>query len=475
MPYKQTSNPDLHSFHLTPKEYRDILINAPIGIFISTPEGRLLDTNPAMARMFGYESPQELIDVTEDIGRQFYADPEDRNAIIRHLEKHGEILAYVCRCRHKDGSLFWGSNSFRVVEDATGKSANYRGFFSDVTRHKEAEEALKESEKKYRFLTSEMTDILWTLDLNFRTTYVSPSIETVLGFTPEERKHQDPANIMTPESLTRIMETLARELAKERTEDVDPDRSLTVEVAYYHKEGHIVWTENVVRGIRDHDGTLIGIHGVSRDISKRKEIEKKLEESLVRLQKALSATVRVVSATIGFRDPYTVGHERRVAGLARSIALEMKLPKDTIEGIGIAATIHDLGKISVPAEILSKPTRLTDIELAIVKTHPQCGYNILKDIEFPWPVARIIHEHHERIDGSGYPCGLTGDEMLIESRILAVADVVEGMASHRPYRPALGIDAALEEITKHRGIFYDPAVVDACLLLFKEKGYKMKE
>jgi len=173
------------------------------------------------------------------------------------------------------------------------------------------------------------------------------------------------------------------------------------------------------------------------------------------------------------RDPYTAGHQRRVAGVACAIATEMNLPADQIDGIRMAAAIHDLGKISVPAEILSKPTKLTAIEFSLIKTHSQSGYDILKDIDFPWPVARIVLEHHERINGSGYPHGLARDNILMESRIMAVADVVESMASYRPYRPALGIDAALNEIEKNRGTLYDNAVVDACLRLIREKGFQL--
>ncbi len=177
---------------------------------------------------------------------------------------------------------------------------------------------------------------------------------------------------------------------------------------------------------------------------------------------------------VEMRDPYTAGHQRRVADLARSIASEMGLSKDQIDGIRTAGLIHDIGKISVPAEILSRPEKLTNLAFELIKTHAQSGYDILKDIEFPWPIARIVHEHHERMDGSGYPNGLTGDEIFLESRILAVADVVEAIASHRPYRPALGIEKALEEISQNRDILYDPEVVDACLRLFEEKGFKWK-
>jgi putative nucleotidyltransferase with HDIG domain len=181
----------------------------------------------------------------------------------------------------------------------------------------------------------------------------------------------------------------------------------------------------------------------------------------------------MVSA-VEMRDPYTAGHQIRTADLARAIATEMGLPKDKIDGIRMAGSIHDIGKISIPAEILTKPTKLTDIEFSLIKEHSRNGYEMLKDVESPWPLAQIVYQHHERMNGSGYPRNLKGDEILMESRILAVADIVEAMASYRPYRAALGIEAALEEIEKNKGVFYDDAVADACLRLFREKGYQLK-
>ncbi len=220
------------------------------------------------------------------------------------------------------------------------------------------------------------------------------------------------------------------------------------------------------------DGKYYGRVWYFRDITERKEAEEDKQKSFEKLRKALGATVKAIATVVEMKDPYTAGHQTRVADLARSIGTEMGLSKDQIDSIRIASLIHDIGKISVPAEILSKPTKLTDIEFSLIKTHAQSGYDILKDIEFPWPIARIVYDHHERMDGSGYPNGLTRDEILLESRILMVADVVEAMATHRPYRPALGIDAALEEISQNKGILYDPEVVEVCLRLFREKGYK---
>jgi response regulator RpfG family c-di-GMP phosphodiesterase/HAMP domain-containing protein len=189
------------------------------------------------------------------------------------------------------------------------------------------------------------------------------------------------------------------------------------------------------------------------------------------LRKSLEESIQAISDTVEKRDPYTAGHQRRVAALAVAIAGDLGLPKDEIHGIQLAASIHDLGKIQVPAEILTRPTKLTDTQFEVLKTHAQAGYDILKGIEFPWPIANIVLQHHERLDGSGYPQGLKGDQILLGSRIMAVADVVEVMASHRPYRTAPGIDAALAEIERGRGTAFDPAVVDACLKLFRQERF----
>jgi len=198
-----------------------------------------------------------------------------------------------------------------------------------------------------------------------------------------------------------------------------------------------------------------------------------LQNTTEKLRKALDGTVHALALTVEMRDPYTAGHQRRVAELASAMARRIGLSSDQVEGIRMAGIVHDLGKISVPTAILNKPGRLTKNEFNLIKDHSQVGYDILKDIEFPWPIAQMVLQHHERMDGSGYPQGLSGEEILLEARMLAVADVVEAMASHRPYRPALGIDKALEEISRNKGILYDPEVVDTCLALFTEEGFKL--
>jgi len=214
-----------------------------------------------------------------------------------------------------------------------------------------------------------------------------------------------------------------------------------------------------------------GLHNIELE-EKQMQLEKELQQSYQKLQKTMEDTIYTIGKIAETRDPYTSGHQKNVSQIATFIVQEMKLPQDKIEGIRIASLVHDIGKISLPAEILNKPTKLSEIEYNLIKDHCQVGYDVLKSIEFPWPVAEIVLQHHERLDGSGYPNKLKGDEIILEARIIGVADVVEAMSSHRPYRPALGIDKALEEISKNKGILYDPEVVDMCLKLFKGKEFK---
>ncbi len=214
---------------------------------------------------------------------------------------------------------------------------------------------------------------------------------------------------------------------------------------------------------------------LKQDIARRENAEAEVQSTLDKLRSAMGGVVQAMALTVERRDPYTAGHQRRVSDLARGVAAEMALSTHQIDGIRMAGLIHDLGKICVPVEILSKPGQLTEIEHILIKDHPQVGYEILKEIEFPWPVAQIVLQHHERIDGSGYPVGLTGDDIIIEAKTLAVADVVEAMASHRPYRPTLGRDMAIEEISQNRGVLYDADVVDACMKLLQEKNFQFRQ
>ena len=221
---------------------------------------------------------------------------------------------------------------------------------------------------------------------------------------------------------------------------------------------------------------LVRLKRVLREHSllfERKKADIELQESFKKLSKALEQTVNALTTTVEMRDLYTSGHQRRATQICCAITKEMGLSSHQVAGMRIAGLLHDIGKICVPSEILSKPGSLTRSEFNLLKEHPQVGYEIVKGIEFPWPVAQIILQHHERMDGSGYPYGLTRDNISIEAKILAVSDVVEAMSSHRPYRPALGIEAALKEISKKNGRLYDPDVTEACMVLFKEKKFKL--
>jgi PAS domain S-box-containing protein len=342
------------------------------------------------------------------------------------------------------------------------------------TARKKLEEALRESEEQYRFITENTAHSIALFDLNLNPTkYISPSILKLRGYTVEEAMTQTLNQMLTPDSVQRASKLFADQMALESSGTADPARTALIDLEEYCKDGSTIWVELTLSFLRDSNFKPTGILTVARDITKRKLTEDKLQQSLENLRKSFGITVLVLVAAVEMKDPYTAGHQVRSADIARAIAIEMGLDQEKIDGIRLTASIHDIGKLSIPAEILSKPSKLTDIEFSLVKEHSQSGYEMLKNIESSWLLADIVYQHHERMNGFGYPRKLKGDEIILEARIMAVADVVEAMASHRPYRPTLGIKAALEEIEKNRGILYDKAVADACLRLFREKGYQL--
>ncbi len=347
--------------------------------------------------------------------------------------------------------------------DRMHKGALVRQLNKKVRELEKEHDALEESEKKFRCISSTAQEAIIMADDGGRVLYWNEAAETAFGYTKEEASVKKLHELIIPPRFHK-------------------DHLRGMEIFQDTGKGNLIGTKAIELTALRKDGTEFPIElslsgtrlenrwvavGMIRDVTERKLAEE-------RTRKALEGTIQALATTVETRDPYTAGHQQRVTVLACAVAEEMGLSGEKIEGLRMAGVIHDVGKIGVPAEILTKPGRITETEFEIIKTHPQVGYDILKGIEFPWPVAEIVLQHQERLDGSGYPRGLSGDDILMEARIIAVADTVEAMASHRPYRAALGIDAALDEISKKKGVFYDPDVVDACVRLFREKGFEFK-
>lgn len=363
----------------------------------------------------------------------------------RHVRKNGEtIIAEVATHR-----MNWHSEAARLV------------IATDVTPIHAAQRALAESEAKFRSLVEQnLTGIYIGNETHLL--YANPYLAEIMGYRPEEMINKPFAELLEPAMWDKLRRRSASRFA-------EGPRTLQYDFAARRKDGRLVHI-----GAHDtltvYQGKIAAI-GVAQDISERKQAQEQIRTYIRQLETSMHSTVKAVSTMVEMRDPYTSGHERRVGELAAQIAAELGLPSERCQGIRLIGEVHDIGKIGVPAEILSKPARLTHNEFEIIKTHSEHGYEILKGVEFPWPVADAIRQHHERLDGSGYPLGLKGEEIILEARILAVADVVESMSSHRPYRPALGVDAALNEVIKGRGVRYDPQVVDACARLLRERNY----
>jgi PAS domain S-box-containing protein len=383
------------------------------------------------------------------------------------MKKSGTAVAETIDVR-KDGSEFY--------TEAHGAIIPYEGLnrifviIRDITERKKAEEELQKREAHQALVLSSLPMAFYVAQPfgDYGGTWVSEQIGKISGFTAEQFMNDIHlwASRLHPDDRDRVLDEFDKVLEKEAIE---------IEYRWQASDGKYLWFLDSGVLIRDEKGKPIEIIGTWLDITERKREAEKLGESYKKLQKAISGNIQLMAMTVEIRDPYTAGHQRRVADLARAIATEMALSEDQVEGIYMAGVIHDLGKISVPTEILSKPGKLNDNEFNLIKTHSQVGFDILKEIEFPWPIAQIVYQHHERMDGLGYPQGLSGEKILLEARIMCVADVVEAMASHRPYRPTLGIDVALGEIKKNKGKLYDPDVADACLNLFTENKFKFTD
>lgn len=322
--------------------------------------------------------------------------------------------------------------------------------------------SLEENKERYRSLIETTSDWIWECDGDGKYIYSSPRLFNLLGYQPEEIVTKTLIDIVSPRQ-TKTFKTIYEKLLAAQ----QPINGL--ENTCLGKNGQIVVLENNAVPIFDDQGNFRGYRGIARDITERKVAMEALKKSRDDLHASLEETVTSLASTAEKRDPYTAGHQLRVNLLACAIGRQLGLPGQQLEGLHIAALLHDIGKITLPSEFLAKPTKLTKEEMAVIRCHTEIGYEILKKIHFPWPVAEIVYQHHEHLDGSGYPRALTDKDILLEAKILTVADVVEAMSSHRPYRPSLGIAAALDEIRSGRGTRYHAPSVDACVHLITEK------
>jgi PAS domain S-box-containing protein/putative nucleotidyltransferase with HDIG domain len=439
---------------------KSILESVPHGLF-GVEQRKIFFANDAMETVFGWK-PEELIGQSTRIIFRNEREWEAYGAMLysRLKDKPTFVFESDTPFVRKDGREIYCRMSVSRTGEELSESRRIVATFEDITERRRIEQDLRDAEQRYRSIFENAQEAIYRSTPEGKIILANPAMARMFGYdSPEElvagihdiaRQHY-----AHPEERERIKEQIERH-----------GSAANIETQHCRRDGSLFWASMTMQAIRDEQGRLLYYEGIDEDITDRKE-------SLERLRKALGGTIQAISMAVETKDPYTAGHQRRTADLARAIATEMGLDADQRDFIRIAATIHDIGKIALPAEILSKPTKLTDIEFSLIKTHALQGYEILKDIEFPWPVADVVLQHHERIDGSGYPDGLKGEDILPAARILSVADVVEAIASNRPYRPANGIDDALAEISKNRGILYDADAVDACLTLFREKMYHL--
>jgi PAS domain S-box-containing protein/putative nucleotidyltransferase with HDIG domain len=437
--------------------FEKLTMEAPIGVFI-VQQSRFKLVNPQFERLTGYAADHL-------VGRQasdLLPEPS-RESIRRHtiaMLKGEETLPYEFKVITREGKCRWILGKVTSINYQGGRAA--LGYCMDVTQLKRHEEILQREMEKYQTLSEESPFGIAIISKTGAYQYLNPKFIEMFGYTladiPTGREWFKRAY---PDAAYRqeVLAHWGRDLQASKPGAARP-RTFTVTCA-----GGAARIINF-RPVTLSTGDQLVIY---EDITESTRAEAALADAYVQLKDTLEKTVRALASAVETRDPYTAGHQLKVARLAEAIARRMGLPESQVEGVRLSGLIHDVGKLNVPGEILSRPGKLSESEMSIIKIHPQRGHEILKDIMFPWPLALTVLQHHERLDGSGYPFGLEGDDIILEARVLAVADVVEAISSHRPYRPALGVDAALEEISLHRSTKFDPQVVEACLDIFHQE------
>ena len=452
---------------------RTMMEQSPFAIEVMSPDGRILDVNAAWLELWGL--PEEIKPEVSAKYNTLQDAQLRRLGIMPYIERGfaGETLLIPpaeydpaetlesLGINKPAGRKRWIQSRIYPLTDESGRIVNVVMEHEDITTHQQAQNALREREQESQAFVETSRDWIWSIDLQGTHTYSNPAVEAILGYTPDELIGGVSLELLHPDDR--------RDIEARLPEWIGEKRGWRNQVLRWrHKNGDWRWLESNAVAIFDSAGNLSGFRGVDRDITERLEAEQQ-----VRL--ALEGTIQAVAETIEMRDPYTAGHQRHVTKLAVAIAERLGLSDEQVEGVRVAATLHDIGKMAIPAEILSKPGKLSEQEYALIQEHPRTAHAILKGITFPWPVADIVLQHHERLNGSGYPNGLMGEDILQEAEIIAVADTVEAMSNHRPYRPALGLEEALREIQQNKGTLYDPDVVDACVRIFESGEFQLDE
>jgi PAS domain S-box-containing protein/putative nucleotidyltransferase with HDIG domain len=428
------------------RKFRSLFEDSVDGIYITTPQGKYIDVNKSLVNILGYKSKKELMSI--DIKKELYAVEEERPG------PYNRNRLFETRLKKKDGSIINVQISSSVISE-DGKPKYYQGIVRDITEKVQFEGKLMAVAREWSNTFDAIEDAISMTDLEGRILRVNKAMAKMFCKSYVEIIGDSCENMISTFSHPQGKCPMKRARLTKKREI----RIVKVDGKYF---------SCIVDPILDENNTITSTVHILSDITDQKKAEEEIKESLNQTRRTFEQTVAALSYLVEVRDPYTSGHQKRVADIALLIAEELGLEKESVAAIRLASLIHDIGKISIPASILSKPGILTDIEKSMIETHPKTGYEILKGIDFPYPIAKIILQHHERINGSGYPKGLKGNDILPEVKIINVADTFEAMSSHRPYRQAHSREESRDEILKNRGILYDPDVVDAFISLFKK-------